>query len=387
MTAREPTDARWDRTLLIRGGHLLDPGAGIAGARDIRVDAGRVSAIGPPGTLEHPAPGRAVDASGHVVAPGFIDLHTHVDRHATRLGVDADSIGVRQGVTTVVDAGSTGADTHAAFHRDVVEPAATRVLTWLNLASEGLSRGVTELARPTAPDTERIRALLDRHPGIRGIKVRMSRSVVGATGTAALEQARELADALDVPVMVHVGQSPPGLSQVLGHLAAGDVVTHALHGKGDGLLDPEGLPIAEALDARERGVAFDVGHGSASFAFDVARRAFDAGFRTDTVSTDLHAESTEEPVGSLARTMSKLLAVGYRLEDVVGAATHNAAALLRRPDLGTLRPGGPADLTLFTVVDEPATLTDSTGVRERVGRLLRVTGVVREGAYSDVPLF
>ncbi|MFC4564069.1 amidohydrolase/deacetylase family metallohydrolase [Nocardiopsis mangrovi] len=366
--------------LVVRGGHVLDPGGGLDAPMDVLVDGPRIAAVDAPGAFDatgHPV----VDAAGCHVSPGFIDLHVHVDAPATGLGVDADAIGVGQGVTTVADAGSTGLDTHAAFHRGVVTAATTRVLSWLNLAPAGLSQGLSELACPLRPDPGRFRALLDAHPGIRGIKVRMSRSVVGDQGIAPLLHGRALADDLGLPIMAHVGQAPPSLGDVARHLRPGDVITHALHGKGDGLLTREGRVAGPVLDARRRGVRFDVGHGSASFSFDVARRALAAGFRADTVSTDLHRENAGGPVHSLAETMGKLLAIGYTLHEVVAAVTRAPAGVLGRPDLGALRAGAVADLTVFRVEAADREFTDSTGARLRATRVVRPVGAVRGGAH------
>ncbi|MFC3999900.1 amidohydrolase/deacetylase family metallohydrolase [Nocardiopsis sediminis] len=368
------------RPLVVRGGHVLDPGSGLDAPMDVLVDGPRIAAVDAPGAFDgtgHPV----LDASGCHVGPGFIDLHVHVDTPATGLGVDVDAIGVGQGVTTVADAGSTGLDTHPAFHRDIVKAATTRVVTWLNLAPAGLSQGLSELAGPLPADPGRVRALLDAHPGIRGIKVRMSRSVVGGQGIAPLLRARALADDVGLPVMAHVGQAPPALGEVAAHLRSGDVVTHALHGKGDGLLTDGGRVAGRVLDARRRGVRFDVGHGSASFSFEVARRALAEGFRADTVSTDLHSENADGPVHSLAETMGKLLAVGYTLNEVVAAVTRAPAAVLGRPDLGVLRAGAAADLTVFRVEEAEHVFTDSTGALLRATRIVRPVGAVRGGVH------
>ncbi|WP_078893619.1 amidohydrolase/deacetylase family metallohydrolase [Streptomyces sp. CT34] len=374
--------------LLLRGGVLVDPERGVPAPGEVAVAGGRIAAVGAPGTLS--APGAEVyDASGLLVAPGLIDLHVHVYDGATDLGLPADRAGIERGVTTVVDAGSCGSDRWADFGASVVAPAGTRVLGWLNVARHGLVRGSGELAGGSADlDPEATAGVLVRARGtVRGIKVRMSRSVLGGSGLAPLRVAREVAQACGVPVMVHVGNAPPELGAVLDLLGPGDVVTHAFHGKAGGLFGGGPEPLPQVRAALERGVRLDVGHGSASFAFGTAERALAAGIRPYTISTDLHRHNAAGPVHDLTMTMGKLLALGMPLPEVIRCVTlHPAEVLGLRGELGTLRVGAVADLTVLAerAAGGPRWLVDAAGERRPVRRWPVPVAAVRAGRLVPV---
>ncbi|WP_327393027.1 amidohydrolase/deacetylase family metallohydrolase [Streptomyces sp. NBC_01186] len=367
--------------LLLSGGLLADPERGTLRAGDLAVHDGRIAATGAPGSL---TAREVLDVDGLLVAPGLIDLHTHVFPGRTGLGVTADSVGVEQGVTTVVDAGSCGSDAWPHFRAEVSAPARTRVLNWLNVSRHGLVHGHSELAGGARDlDTAATDALLrEEHSAVRGLKVRMSRSVLGDSGLAPLRTAKELAGAHGLPVMVHVGNEPPALAEVLDLLGEGDVVTHAFHGKPGGLFGAGSEPLPQAWAALERGVRLDVGHGSASFSFRTARRALAAGIRPFTCSTDLHCRNTDGPVRSLTDTLGKLLALGMPLMEVLACATVRAAEVLGLAgELGTLRPGSAADLSLLRLREGAVTFTDAEGERCEGSRSLVPYAAVRAGRH------
>ncbi|MET9494069.1 amidohydrolase/deacetylase family metallohydrolase [Streptomyces sp. NPDC006552] len=367
---------------MVTGGLLADPLRPEPEPGDLAVRDGRIAAVGAPGTLTG---AERLDATGLLVAPGLIDLHTHVYAPGTYLGVRADAIGVDQGVTTVVDAGSCGSDAWDDFTENVVGPAATRVLNWLNISRHGLVHGRHELSRgPDDIDEAATEKVLRAHPGrARGIKVRMSASVLGDSGLAPLKAAKRVAARAGVPVMVHVGNEPPHLGDVLDLLGEGDVVTHAFHGKPGGLFGSE----PQARAAVERGVRLDVGHGSASLSFATAERALAAGFTPHTISTDLHHRNIEGPVHSLVTTLTKFLALGLTPQQVIRCATLHAAQVLRMEDeLGTLRPGSAADLTLLRHTDEATTLTDADGATRTAAGRLRAVAVIRAGDPRTLPV-
>ncbi|WP_353940313.1 amidohydrolase/deacetylase family metallohydrolase [Streptomyces sp. HUAS MG91] len=366
--------------LVVAGGLLADPLQAAPVPGDLAVRDGRIAAVGAPGTL---AGEETLDASGLLVAPGLIDLHTHVYAPGTYLGVAADEIGVRQGVTTVVDAGSCGSDHWDDFADNVVEPAATRVLSWLNISRHGLVHGPRELSHgPDDIDEAATEKLLRAHPErVRGLKIRMSSSVLGDSGLAPLRAAKRVAARVGRPVMVHVGNEPPHLGDVLDLLGEGDVVTHAFHGKPGGLFGSE--PQARAAVAR--GVRLDVGHGSASLSFATAERALAAGFTPHTISTDLHHRNVEGPVHSLAETLTKLVALGLTPHEAIRCSTLHAAQVIGMEDeLGTLRPGSAADLSLLRPTEGPVTLTDAEGATRTGTTRLTAVAAVRAGRAHPV---
>ncbi|MGW0791949.1 amidohydrolase/deacetylase family metallohydrolase [Streptomyces sp. NPDC002911] len=378
--------------LVIGGGLLVDPGRAAPVGRDIAVRGGRVEAVVAPGSADSRCV-RFFDARGLLVAPGLIDIHTHIYEGRTGLGVGADRVGLASGVTTLVDAGSAGSDSFADFGETVVVPSDTRVLSWLNLSRHGLTKGTRELAG--SDDIQRVatvRTILSDPETIRGVKVRMSRSVVGGNGLEPLRAAKRItaeiaaATGRPFPVMVHVGNAPPALGDVLDLLEAGDVVTHAFHGKPAGLFPAAGGgPIPQALRALGRGVRFDVGHGSASFAFDTMERALAVGIRPHTISTDIHLENTDGPVHSLTTTMTKLLAVGLNLNEVVRATTSAAAESIGLAGvLGTLEAGSVADITLLKRAEGAVGLVDAEGMTRTSEWLLTPVAAVRAGVMHDI---
>src|SRR5262245_5873869 len=254
--------------MLIRGGIVVDPGQGWHGRRDVRLDVDRIIELGDGLT---PWPGEdVVDARDRLVLPGLVDLHVHVFWGASDYGIEPDPHCLGTGVTTVVDAGSAGAHTFAAFRRYVIEVSATRIVPFLNIGATGMiSPAVGELEELRHIDKAAALRAIDAHRDlIRGIKVRLSRDLVGANAAVALRTAREAGDAAGLPIMVHVGDTPITLAAILDELRAGDVITHCYHGREEGILDGRGTVTPAVRRAAARGVRFDVGHGKGSFSFE-----------------------------------------------------------------------------------------------------------------------
>ncbi|MEU8813106.1 amidohydrolase/deacetylase family metallohydrolase [Actinoplanes sp. NPDC048796] len=311
---------------------------------DVAVTNGKIAAVG----TNLPRDARTiVDVSGKLVTPGLIDLHTHVG--PGYWGISPDSVAWYTGVTTWVDAGSTGAYTLPDLTNRVLQ---VRVPVLLNISAVGLSgrtgegRDLDNCDVALAIDTVQAHREL-----IRGVKVRVDRDTVGDNGVEPLRRALAVGETCGLPVMVHVGTTPPQLDEVLDLLRPGDIVTHC----SSGIAEPLG-PAVKAAFGRE--VRFDIGHGSGGFAFDVLERQLESGIIPDTVSTDLHCRSLYGPVFDLPTTMAKLLAVGLPLPDVLAMATTRPAEILGLPG-GTLTPGSPADLAVFEVRDEEHEVVDS----------------------------
>lgn len=313
---------------------------------DVAVTAGVIAETGP--SLPRDAH-VMVDVSGHLITPGLIDLHTHVG--PGYWGIAPDPIAWHTGVTTWVDAGSAGAYTLDSLRRTAAT-SAVRVPALLNIAAPGLagrtgeSRDLTNCDVPLAIDT------VQRHRDlIHGVKVRIDRDTVGDNGVEPLRRALAVGEACGVPVMVHIGTTPPPLDEVLELLRPGDIVTHSA----SGIASPLGPSVRAAAD---RGVRLDLGHGSGGFAFDVLERQLDLGLGPHTISTDLHCRSLHGPVFDLPTTMAKVLAAGVALPDVIDMVTARPARVLGLPG-GTLDPGSPADVAVFEVRAEQHELVDS----------------------------
>jgi dihydroorotase len=376
--------------LLIAGGTVVDPSQGLSGAADVGIRDGRVAAVGP--GLEEAARER-IDARGCVVTPGLIDLHAHVYAGATSWGLKPDPVCLATGVTTIVDAGSASWSSLAGFRWYIAEPAATRVLCYLHISGIGLIYApVGEMLNLAFADPESVGQHAAENPDlVIGIKIRQGTFQVGEHGTKPLKLAIEAAEVARLPVMCHIAEGPP-LSEVLALLRPGDVVTHCFQGRGEPVVSPRGDLLPAARDARERGVVMDVGHGGGSFRWEVGEAALDRGYLPDVISTDLHTYNRYGPVYDLPTTLSKFLHLGLTLEQVIERATLAPARAIRRPDLGTLRPGAPADVALFTLESGEFPFQDSHGgtrvgdrrltprLTVRAGRVFRPEELIQETA-------
>lgn len=345
------------RELVIKGGLLVSPANGYHRVqKDILVKNGRIAAVEDEIHGKEPV----VDASGCLVTPGFIDIHTHCYPKAF-LGLAPDVLGLERGATTILDAGSSGADTYEDFLENYIRKSRTKVFTLLNVSKEGLLRG-HELDSMEKLDEAALQDTLQKYPDeIVGLKARASASVVGEMGLAPIAEAARIARETGKPLMVHVGNYPPALTEVLKLLDRKDIVTHAYHGKKGGILTPEGEIIKEAQEARQRGVLFDVGHGVASFSLRVFEKALAKGFDTDLISTDLHVENYEGPVYNLAAVVSKVIACGEPLEDAIHKCTCAPARHYGLKDLGEIREGYIADFNVMKLVPCEETVEDSIG--------------------------
>jgi len=351
---------------LLKGGRLLDPANGKDGLFDIRVTDGVVDAIAP--NLE-PDGAAVVDVKNLIVTPGLIDVHLHLMKGLGAFGVDPDIFGVGSGVTTVVDAGSAGHTLLNVFRNYITNNAKTRVFNYINLSTLGgvTGPGFSILADPRLIDEEKIANAVEANRDIIvGIKIMATGGALGAQGLKPLERARKLGDELKIPLLVHIGESwtkgtePVAVGDVLKYLSPGDIITHMFTAHPGGLLDGNGKLWPQVRDAKESGVLMDVGHGLHNLNFDVARKVLDQGLQPDGVSTDGHRGNRAGPVYDLPTTMAKLMALGFSLNQVVGMATVNAARLLGRPkELGTLRIGQPADISVLRLEDREWIAIDS----------------------------
>ncbi len=377
MPASPSHDTRFD--LLIRGARLLDPSQSLDRVADIGVTDGRIAAIG---DLSAANADETIDASGTIASPGWIDLHAHVFSDGNINGLDADAkAGIATGVTTVVDAGSAGADSWQTFRQSVIEPSRTRVLAFLNISVDHRAKPLHgDWANFSQSKTIRLAEKEAAAGYCLGIKVLASQTHCGALGIMPVKLARQAARLSGTGLMVHIGNAPPVIDEVLDLLEEGDIVTHCWHGKYGGILGRDKKPLPALLAAAERGVKFDIGHGSASFAFETARHALDAGLPLHAISTDLHKGCVNGPVYSQGRTMAKFLHLGLSLPEIVRLSTHSPAQLIGWDDrIGSLAVGREADITLFRVVEGDFEFTDSEGAKERATRDLEVVATVRTG--------
>jgi dihydroorotase len=332
--------------LLIKGGEVIDPGAGLIGRLDVGVSDGRVTAVAP--NLPADEAGRVVDATGQYVTPGLVDLHTHIYWGATFWGIEADPVAARSGVTTWLDVGTAGAYNFHGFRRYVAESNRARCFALLNLSSIGLVANTFEFANLDYCNVELAEMIVERNRDlILGIKARIDSSTTRGTGIEPLRRARTLADRVGLPLMVHIGAAPPHLSEILALMKPGDILTHCFTGNTNRIIDPERRVLPDVKRLWDAGLILDIGHGTGSFSFDTAEAMLAQGLPPDVISTDIHQMARQGPMYDMPTTLSKFLTLGMSLPAVIERATSRPARAMGRPDLGTLKPGAVADLAIF----------------------------------------
>ncbi|MGD9802327.1 MAG: amidohydrolase/deacetylase family metallohydrolase [Hyphomicrobiaceae bacterium] len=339
--------------LILKGGHVIDPSQRIDGVMDVAFSAGKVAAVG--NDLKAAPETEIRDVSGHVVTPGLIDLHTHVYWGGTSLGIDADDFCRTSGVTTSIDTGSAGPGNFAGFRKHVIERSEARILAYLHVSFAGIyafsnSHMVGESKNIELMAPREAAAVADANRDvIVGIKVRVGLHASGDQGSAPLDIALQVADEVGMPLMCHIDHPPPSYEEVIGMLRPGDVLTHAFRPFPNAPVTAQGKVKPAVLEARARGVLFDIGHGKGSFSFKTTRAMLANGFMPDTISSDVHALCINGPAYDQVTTMSKFLCMGMPLAEVIKRSTVNAAMALKRPELGTLKPGSAGDATILSV--------------------------------------
>lgn len=367
--------------LTLRGARVIDPYSGSDGMTDVRVRDGVIASESPDAVST-----TDVDVSGLVVVPGLLDMHAHVFEGTSHYGVNVDRYCLGRGVTTVVDAGSSGAETFDQLRRDVIETARTRVRVLLNVSRVGmLTPGPGDLATRELLDVDgAVEAIRLHRELVVGVKVRIGQLTTDDPAYA-LERAKLVSTRAGVPLMVHITGTIMPLRDVLAQLDAGDIVTHCYHGKSGGILGKDGSVAVYVADAVRRGILLDVGHGSGSFSFAVARAALQQGLPPHLVSSDLHAYNSGGPVHDLVTTMSKLVHVGMGLRDVIAATTVRPARVLGDArELGSLAPGTVADLTVLEVRQGSWVLEDAEGELETTSTRLVPRMVIRAGRAIEL---
>jgi dihydroorotase len=377
-------DQKYD--LLVQNGHLIDPKNGLDGKMDVAILDGRIAGVDP--NIPRAEAREVVDASGLFVTPGLIDLHVHVF-HGTEAdsaycnGFNAlppDGFTFRGGVTTVVDAGGAGWRNFTQFKKQTIDRSETRVLAFLNIVGSGMK------GDPFEQDLTDMNAELtaQRIRQFSGVLVGVKVAHYRGGDWAPVDRAVEAGELADVPVMVDFGSHSPPLSLadlLLVHLRPGDILTHAYaHVKGRMPVINAGGEVEEfVLQARKRGLLFDVGHGAGSFLFRVAVPAMQQGFSPDTISTDLHARSMNAGMKDLLNVMSKFLNLGMTLREAVSKTTWEPAGITKREDLGHLSVGAPADVALLRLHTGSYGFLDVRGGRLRGNKKLECELVLREG--------
>lgn len=320
----------------------------------------------------------------YYVSAGWIDMHTHCFDKFDVYSDDPDAIGYMSGVTTVVDAGTAGYDDIAEFYKGSLK-SKTNVFSLLNISKIGLLKQ-DELSNIDNVDVEFIKqAVEDYKEFIVGLKIRLSRTVVGETNIEGLNIGKKVAKQLNLPVMIHIGSEPPLLSDILTNLNAGDIVTHIFNGKPNGILDQNDFIKNEVWDAKANNIVFDLGHGTDSFNFHVAEMALSKGLKVNTISSDIYSKNRiNGPVYSLVETMNKMLYIGYSLKEVIEMVTANVEKALLLPKKGQLEIGYDADLTFFDMRSSHRVVKDSQGEVRQLTQEIVPCAVVIDGEWIQI---
>jgi len=355
--------------LLIKGGTVIDPGQNLHAPLDVAITNGKIAEL----SSDIPAARarRVFSVENKLVTPGLIDIHVHVFEGVGAPGVNADHYCISRGVTTAVDAGSAGYPTISGFRKYVINTSATRIYALVDVGALGLvvrAQHSMENLEWVNPQLTAQAALANR-PAVVGIKVRLGKNIEGPTSDLeCLRRAREAAEASSLPLMVHIGDPSSPLKDILSLMKRGDILTHCYNSLPHGLLDANGQIESDVWEARQRGIFFDVGHGTNHFSFNVAEKCLQQNFLADTISSDLSSSVSEGPVFDLPTTVSKFLALGLSVNKVIELTTINASRVLKFDrQLGVLQVGSEADISIFDLLEGSFVYVDSTGDK-RTGR-------------------
>ncbi len=329
---------------------------------DIGISQGRFSKISPAGQEKIKAR-KKLDFSDSFASPGWVDLHTHLlPLRYGGVGTHAEKIGLASGVTALLDVGTVGAANFERLYEKVVKKSATPVYSLLNIKKSGIRFWKVGRAEAPDDDIDLTAEVAARYPDvIKGIKITASREhMLASDPVYYMRRAREAGDRLGLPVMVHIGMTPPSLSDLLPLMKSGDVLTHCFRNGPHTILDRAGKIRDDVLDAKARGVRFDTGHGIRSFSFPVAEKAIEQGFDDFTISSDLYMLSTPFRAKSFAHVLSKFLAIGMKLEDIMDRCSTRAASFLGIER--EISEGKPAAMTVFRVEKGSFTFKDCWGI-------------------------
>ena len=368
--------------LLLTGGTVLNPASGVRQELDVAVKDGRIAAL--EAKLPRAQAKSVIEMPGCYVTPGLIDFHVHSFWGVNPYGCELDALCMSTGVTTAIDAGSSGPINFKGFRKLVYEPSKTRMIAFIALAQHGVLNDPGELEDLRFADPNAAAATVGESPDVGvGIKVRLHKKGVGQNGREALRLAIRAGEASKSPVMVHVGNTVISMSEIADTLRRGDVITHCYTPQKPSIIDEQGKLLPEVRKAKERGVIFDVGHAGGHFDFNLVRRAMGEGIVPDIISSDLHGRLSQPGfgvVGDLLTTLTKFLPLGLTFDEIIARCTTNPARVIGWQDrIGTLEVGREADIAVLQLVNQPTKLRDSVGGEMTVNERIAARWTIRRG--------
>jgi len=368
--------------LLIKNGHVIDPKNQIDSILDVAIANGKIARISK--NIPAAQASKVIDATGLFVTPGLIDIHTHVfvgtkpDKFADGiLSLSPDDFTFKSGVTTVVDAGTSGWRNFPLFKTQVIDKSQTRVLAFLNIAGSGMS-GDPDQQDLNDMDSKLSSLIVQKYPEIIvGIKIG---HYEGSEWTP-FENALAAAKKSDVPLLVECHLPQLSLEEQLNRMRPGDIITHSFEKVSERMtvVDEQGHIRPFVLAAQKKGILFDVGHGGAGFWFSKAIPAFKQGLLPNSFGTDLHRFSMNAGMKSMLNIMSKYLNMGMPIKDIILRATWNAAKSIKRNDLGNLSEGAVADITVLSILNGKFGFVDAGGIKLEGNRKLEAELTIRAG--------
>lgn len=374
--------------LILKGGRVIEPATNIDEILDVAIAGSKIHSLGK--NLQV-AGADIVACDGLIVTPGLIDLHTHVYWGGTSIGVDPDQHADKSACTTLVDAGTAGPGNFPGFLKHVIEPARVRVVPFLNVSFAGIfafseSVVVGECTNLELLNAKEVLAVaVQNRDTIAGIKVRVGRYASGASGVEPMMIALDVCEEADLPLMCHLDHPPPSRRSVVSRLRPGDILTHCFKPYPNAPVRlRDGAIYQEISEARSRGVIFDIGHGAGSFSFKTCRAMLEAGFKPDTISSDIHCLSINGPVFDQLTTLSKFHALGMSLSEVIDCSTRKPADAIGRPDLGRLKPDTGADISILKLVEGDYNFRDADNGSIKSNSCLKASGVVNAGVYRSL---
>jgi len=380
--------------LLIKGGKVIDPAQEIRDTMDVAISSGRIAALAP--DLVQSEAKKVINAKGMIVTPGLIDMHVHVAKAILPLSVDPDDAGVRVGVTTVVDGGSTGHTNFTGFRELIIQRAQTEVLSFLHLCPIG-QVVIPEVFWEHINTDAMLELIAENRDIIKGIKLRAGASVVKALGIEGVKLTKKVANEAGLPAVIHIGigleetisddEMSAFTEEMLSLLEQGDILVHVYTPRKGRVIDSDDRILLALKEAMGRGVVLDVAHAQSMFSFQIAQIAMNKGILPTTLSTDVVNTNINGPaVCNLPVTMSKFLALGLSLDDVIAKTTINPARALHEEDRrGALRIGMPADVSILQVEEGDFVFFDGVAGNTLKGRQLLVPKLVLKSGMEIVP--